>query len=317
MYLKSLLVQSLVMLSLLMSNIVHGQLEPIPVTTKIESVTVFTSGAQISRRGSVYVPAGRNKLIFKGLSADLVKESLTLKAEGAFTLLAVNHQINYLNEAERNQEITRLQAELTNIGQTRKANANQISVFKQEESLLLKNQQIGGANTGVKAEDLRAAADFQRVRLTEIYNKLTELETTQMRFDSTSNKINQQIKSLQDRREHQTSEIVAEIDAKQAIPDAQFDLSYLVTSAGWFLTYDIRVKDVSSNFDLAYKANVSQNCGEPWNNVKLTLSSGTPNESGTAPSLTPWLLPNPYPFRKMQAGPTAGQMGLTEIKETH
>ena len=41
---------------------------------------------------------------------------------------------------------------------------------------------------------------------------------------------------------------------------------------------------------LKYKANVYQNSGEEWKDVKLTISSGNPKESGTKPTLEPWNL---------------------------
>lgn len=52
---------------------------------------------------------------------------------------------------------------------------NILNVFKQEENMLVKNQLIGG-NDGVKATDLKEAADFQRSRLTEVYQKQMETD---------------------------------------------------------------------------------------------------------------------------------------------
>jgi hypothetical protein len=67
-------------------------------------------------------------------------------------------------------------------------------------------------------------------------------------------------------------------------------LSYIVRNAGWYPTYDVRAKDVNSPINIAYKANVSQKCGEEWKNVKLTLSTANPTVSGSKPQLNPFYL---------------------------
>ena len=79
------------------------------------------------------------------------------------------------------------------------------------------------------------------------------------------------------------------ISSKTAL-QADFTLKYLVHNASWYPTYDIRAKDVNSPLSIAYKANVSQQCGEDWKNIKLTLSTGNPSVSGTKPVLNPYYL---------------------------
>lgn len=39
-----------------------------------------------------------------------------------------------------------------------------------------------------------------------------------------------------------------------------------------------------------YKAQVVQNTGIDWKKVKLTLSSGNPNQNNQAPTINPWFL---------------------------
>jgi uncharacterized protein (TIGR02231 family) len=69
-----------------------------------------------------------------------------------------------------------------------------------------------------------------------------------------------------------------------------FTITYVVGQASWQPTYDIRAKNVSSPVVIAYKANVSQQCGEDWKDVKLTLSTGDPSVSGQKPDLRPYYL---------------------------
>jgi hypothetical protein len=71
---------------------------------------------------------------------------------------------------------------------------------------------------------------------------------------------------------------------------ASFSISYLVGNAGWFPKYDIRVQDITKPLNLSYKAEVWQNTGNDWKNVKLRFSNGEPNRSGIMPELQKWEL---------------------------
>src|SRR5690606_10964288 len=75
-------------------------------------------------------------------------------------------------------------------------------------------------------------------------------------------------------------------------------LSYVTRNAGWAPTYDVRVDKLNSPVQLIYKADVHQNSGISWDNVKLSLSTGNPNEGSQAPVLSPWYLTfmNPQPY---------------------
>ena len=86
--------------------------------------------------------------------------------------------------------------------------------------------------------------------------------------------------------------------------NSNFTITYLVKQSGWFPTYDIRVKDISSPINLQYKANVFQSSGEDWKDVKLFLSTGNPNENGTKPVISPWYLKYVYAY---QASPNTIQ----------
>ncbi len=55
-------------------------------------------------------------------------------------------------------------------------------------------------------------------------------------------------------------------------------------------SYDIRAKNVNSPATIVFKANVSQQTGEDWRNIKLTLSTGNPMANNVKPVLTPYFL---------------------------
>jgi hypothetical protein len=72
--------------------------------------------------------------------------------------------------------------------------------------------------------------------------------------------------------------------------NVNLDISYITNSASWQPFYDLRAENITASIDLAYKAKVTQTTGIDWKKVKLTLSSGNPNQNNVAPLLQAWFL---------------------------
>jgi uncharacterized protein (TIGR02231 family) len=74
------------------------------------------------------------------------------------------------------------------------------------------------------------------------------------------------------------------------VTSGTLELNYLVHGAGWYPSYDVRVNSLSEPVSVTYKANVYQNSGIDWKNIKLTFSNAAPNLGGNVPWLNPWYL---------------------------
>lgn len=266
------------------------------VSSTIEKVTIFTNGGQVIRKAKVSITQGKTELVFAGISPNIEKQSIQVKGEGNFTILSVIHQTNYLNEQKRREETKILESQREVLKNKLNIEKNMLAVFKNEEAMLIKNQSIGGTNTGVKTSDLKEAVDFQRNRLSEVLLKQIEIEAGIQKLDSSIHKTEQQLKALNQPKDFATSEVLVTISAKEST-NAMFELSYFVKDAGWFANYDLRVKDIANPIELVFKANIFQNSGEDWKDVKLTISNGNPTESGVAPSLQAWYLRFGYPYQ--------------------
>jgi hypothetical protein len=266
------------------------------IDSKIERVTVFLDGAQTQRTAKVSLAAGKQELAFTNISPSIDKQSIQVKADGNVTVLSVIHQQNFLKEQEKQDEIKNIETQKETQLEKISLQKNILNVYKQEENMLIKNQQIGGANNGLKAVDLKEAADFQRSRLTEVYQKQMETDRAIKKLEIELGKMNKQLAELNQKAETSTSEIHVTVNTKETI-SSNFTITYLVKQAGWFPTYDIRVKDISSPINLQYKANVFQSSGEDWKDVKLFLSTGNPNENGTKPTVNPWYLKYTYAYQ--------------------
>lgn len=266
------------------------------IDSKIEKVTVFLEGAQVQRNAKINLPAGKSELVFTGISPAIDKQSIQVKADNTVTILSVIHQQNHLKEQQKQEEIKELETLQEAQREKIALQRNIFNVYKQEEAMLVKNQQVGGANTGLKAADLKDAADFQRNRLTEVYQKQMEINKAIGKLETELVKMNRQFAELNQNADISTSEIHVTLSTKEA-GNSNFTVTYLVKQAGWFPVYDIRVKDIISPISLQYKANVFQSSGEDWKDIKLFLSTGNPNENSTKPVISPWYLKYVYAYQ--------------------
>ena len=257
-------------------------------------MTVFLQGAQVERNGRQNLSAGKYNIVFDSISPKIDKQSIQLKADGKLTILSVTHQLNYLKEQKVENEIKQLETQKEQLLNKIEVQKNMRNVYKQEEQMILKNQSIKGDNATLKASELKDAADFQRQRLTEIYEKLQDSDNSLKKMDVDLQKLNKQLTELHVRKDISTSEIIVAVDVKEP-GSVFFHLSYLIKQSGWFPSYDIRVQDIGKPINLQMKANINQQSGEDWKDVKLLLSTGDPNENGTKHTLAPWYLKYYYP----------------------
>jgi Domain of unknown function (DUF4139)/N-terminal domain of unknown function (DUF4140) len=271
--------------------IVHTQAQTLQKTidTKIEKATVFLNGAQISRSGKVAVSPGSSEIIFKGISPYINKQSIQVKGEGDFTVLSVVHKINYLQEQTKQNDVQKIEDQKEILQDKIDAENNMMGIYINEENLLAKNQAIVSLNTGLKTIELKEAADFHRLRLTELKVKETDVNKILKKLNAEIAKLNKQQDELNKQATTATSEVVVTVQSK-TISNANFTLSYFVDKAGWYPTYDLRIKDISHPITMAYKANVYQASGEDWKDIKLTLSTANPQQNGEKPNLANWYL---------------------------
>ena len=94
------------------------------------------------------------------------------------------------------------------------------------------------------------------------------------------------------------------------------NLSYVVSNAGWYPSYDIRVDDITRPVNIFYKANVFQNSGVAWKNVRLSFSNANPWIAGNVPELYPWFIdyytpPPPIRIRGVASGVKKAEAPLT------
>lgn len=277
-------------LIILLANQVFAQSEKQQdLKTSIINVTVFLQGAQIAREGKLALKQGRSTIIVKSLSPYIEAKSIQVKGEGAFTILSVNHAYNYLDELAYDYKVDSLFSITKDLENKIAISNARIAVLMEKQSLLNENKKLGGESLSTSIAELRLAVDFYDKTLMEIKSEELSLNKSIHEHNDQLKKIRSQINDFQRYEGEPTSEIKIAVDVESNI-FASFGITYIVANAGWFPKYDLRLKDIESPLKLNYKAEVYQNTGVDWKNVKLKFSNGNPNQSGVAPQLNTWYL---------------------------
>jgi uncharacterized protein (TIGR02231 family) len=275
-----------------------------PVDSKITNVTVFLNKAQVMREVKTNLEAGKTNLIVKGLTSQLDPESIQVSGKGNFVILGISHQQNYLNEFNMPKGVKVLKDSVESLQKQLLLEQSQKEILNKEEQMLLSNQKIGGTTQNLTVTELKAMADFYRSRLGDIVTSRMRQDDRIKKLSERINKLNTQINSENELYARNTSEIVVSVSAESAT-NIDLDVNYVVANAGWYPVYDLRAMNTKSPVQLSYKANVFQNTGEQWKNVKLKLSTANPNQSGLKPELNAWYLdiyqPEAFKYKKDKA----------------
>jgi len=276
-------------LSLLVSGLSATTIPEKAVESKVNDVTVFLKGAQVTRKKSIHLNTGISILKFTNLSPFIDAKSIQVKAKGNLSVLSVNHQKNYMHEIKQSDELEVLRMQLEELDEQLQLEQTYQAIIKEELDFLRENRDIAGKNDQLSLTNLQQTAAYYSKRLTELKLKNIEREKSIKQLNIKRQKVSRQINAISGKKVFPTGEVWVKVDTKTA-GTAHFEVAYLVANAGWFPSYDIRAKNVNEPIQLIYKANVRQDTKVDWKDVKLTFSSSNPNASGVAPQLKTYYL---------------------------
>jgi uncharacterized protein (TIGR02231 family) len=271
----------------------------------------FGYGAELTHEGRLFVESGSRTILLEGISTSVDPNSLQVSLPEGITLLSqqfriyqapappskFQRQIDALTDSNRVllKEIARFQ--------------NQIAI---DQELLVKTGLLIESSLPKKSEQTVLAADL--LRLLDVYaarierSKLAifqsqlQIERIQQRIQDNQQQI---IKwgSEQEKPGVPVGQLFLQVMSLKSTEPIAIKISYYTPNAGWSANYDLRVNSKENKMKLVYKASLTQSTGFDWKQVKLTLSTGTPNFGVNAPLLTPWYLQLYVPelYRQMQA----------------
>lgn len=269
--------------------------KPIFTTAKVKAATVYFNAAEISQTTSITLPLGTSEIVIKNVAVDLNESSIQIGTPASVTVLSVQFTNNYISEYEvdtKSPALKRVRDSIVLVQKEIQKVNNTINSETKTIQLLDKNQQISGVNSGLNVTELMKMVEYYKTKQLEIANTINTLSEKQQKLNKILQKLNNKLEVDTSKEEKTSSgKLIVQVmnDVAGAVP---LDISYLTNNATWTPFYDLRAESVTSPINMMYKAQVIQNTGIDWKKVKLTLSSGYPNQNNQAPILSSWFLRN-------------------------
>ena len=277
------------------------------IRAEIKHITVFPDRAQIEHETTASLMPGKSVLKLSSLSPYIDPQSVQAKGFGEFTILSVNHQNNYLQNLEETSEIKNLRSQMESLQLKIEDEKSAISVLKEKEAFLVANRAILVKETTFSVEQLRNVMELYTNNMEQVTNGIVKKNRLIKDYEKQLAAIQQQISDKLGKQNLPSGEIYVTISSEKQV-SGKISFSYVVMNAGWYPSYDIRVTDIRNPVTIFYKANVYQNTGVQWKDVKLSFSNATPWVSGDIPVLYPWMVD----FYVMPQLTGRGNKGLAE-----
>ena len=273
-----------------------------PVKSTIKEVTVYLSGAQITRNANFNLVSGTNEIVFTGLSHKIDESSIQVSGLQAVSILSIAYDTNYLTKVESNPEVAVWETDIEQLEQKIALLKNVITGLEEEELVITSNRTVSTRVKPIELEKLKEISSYYRERITAIKDEIFKHNNTINAHKQEINSLRKQLAEANNSPEKQQGEITIKFDAPIAMA-INLQLSFIINDAGWVPNYDIKSAALGAPLKLAYKANVYQKSGQDWNNTKITLSTEMPYTNVVKPNLNAHYLnfTSPYSNRYKKA----------------
>jgi uncharacterized protein (TIGR02231 family) len=266
------------------------------IKAEIKHVTVFPDRAQVNHEASISLLPGKSVLKLMGLSPYIDVQSIQVKGYGEFTILSVNQQNNWLQNLEDSPEVSSIRSQIEILQTKIEDETASLSILQEKEDFLVANRAILVKETTFTLEQFKNLMDLYT-------NNMDQITMTRLKKQRLIKDYNKQISALQKqvadklgRQQLPSGEILVTVTTEKQVT-GKLTFSYVVSNAGWYPSYDIRVDDIKNPVSIFYKANVFQSSGVEWKDVRLSFSNATPWIAGDIPVLNPWFVDFYYPVR--------------------
>jgi uncharacterized protein (TIGR02231 family) len=275
----------------------------IPVTSKIDAVTVFPAGAEVTRLIKVKLDSGEHTLVIAHLTGEVAGKSIRVEASttGKLEIGSVDARkikLSSTNPAVAQSARKKIEDQIQAL---RDQNASQGDIIKVAElqlnylNNLAKLPLSSGNGQGTSGSQVQM--DWRAVFgvLGESGAQVTSAIAT-ARLKQREN--NQAIEDLQNElqattaKDEERTQLRIHVSAAEAL-ETTLTLRYQVRTVSWTAFYDARLtgaaddKNAPPSLSLAIirRASIQQKTGEDWDEVALALSTTRPGATTAAPKL--------------------------------
>ena len=273
--------------------------DDLKLPSKIDSVTVYPLGATVVRTASITLPAGPSIVVLDDLPLELEADSL--KVDGsADQVLAIASVETSIVPADENTDPARvaIEDEIEGIDDKLAAIADRIGALEGRKHFLealieATPDGFGKAlaeGTG-NIEQWASAAATIGTGLAAVADEMRAARLEERALNRQRDEREKALAELPEPREHRAVSISL---AANAATTGSLSISYRTPSARWLPSYDAHLTtgDAGAEPSLAIvrRAEVTQDTGESWNGVQLTLSTAQTLGGTAAPDLSPYLV---------------------------
>jgi uncharacterized protein (TIGR02231 family) len=248
-----------------------------PKTTplNISQVTVYPQQARLTYTQQVSLKPGDTTLIFSNIAPKIDTTSLQITPIGDLTIQKVYYRLRPLNN-QNDEKLTKTLQDTLQIYEDSLEQLNiHILALEKEEAMLLANQNLTTAQEALTAEKLKEMTGFVRNRFIEIQKEKSKFNKQNKQLLAKQEKIKARWEKIKQNPQKMSSEIVVKASGINVF-NGSLEISYLVNDCGWKPIYDFKLNN-DTLAQLTFKAQVWQQSGINWQNVKLTISQNQPN----------------------------------------
>ncbi len=265
--------------------------------SKIDAVTVYPQGAEITRLARVDIAAGDHTLVLDDLPGGIDTQSIRVEgnAGAAVRIGSVDSRIVHVSDdaetagrrAQLESRIETLRDETAGLGQLIENAGYQRQLIQDLARRPFTTKRPADSELQVDSVELGNLFDL-------VADRLQKLDARVLDARIRTRKVNEQIVELQKKiselapRQH-VKAIVSVHLASPAATSGTFRIKYRISNAGWQPFYDARLSvpgpGADPTLELVRRAQIVQHTTEAWNDVALTLSTARPAGATAAPQL--------------------------------
>jgi hypothetical protein len=269
----------------------------VPAASRVDAVTVFLSGAEVTRTAQLNLDKGEHTIVFDDLPAEAVPGSIRVdgKATAKLDIESVDTRRRYIARADQatvQAERKSIEDEIEKLRDERGLAQGQQDAAQTQKTLLTNLAELPGRSEEQKGQPV-PQTDWTQILgliatgMTAAQRSALEAEVKKRDLDRKIEDLEKKLSAMAPARVEQTEVKVFVVAA--APLEADLTVRYQVRNAAWVPRYDARLatgsKTAPSRLDLTRRAEIKQRTGESWDNVALQLSTTRPAANAAAPEL--------------------------------
>ncbi len=290
--------------------------ETLTAGSKVTAATVFADRALVTREAKIHVPTGAHTLIISDVPAGLDESSLRVqgKAEANVKIGSTEVKNIFLTEAANTIEREKNSAIQSKLDAKEIVNS-EIKALEMRQAFIERIVEQGAQKHDATLSKMDFAPEkwAQAWKLVETGVAETQKDMAAKRIalrtlDEEISKLQAELNQVRSGQAKQRRDVYVNVDAAQDT-ELTLTLTYQSGGATWRPVYDARLDTTKGVMDLEQYGQVSQQTGEDWKDVEVTLSTAQAAMGSEMPRMKEWFVQLFNPVLRQAELSSASMMG--------